>query len=164
MNELKLQKLLVDTVKGAGGYAMKMDNKYIVGVSDLLTKLPNKLFPSGALALDFPAGMVEVKQRKRPVRDISFTLDITHMQAKFLDDVAAAGMPAGVASFLQEGTGSGLKLYLFVCTWKAMQYVDSTVERFEVHRDAHELLNNKDRAGDIMRHLYRWHDNWRAGK
>ncbi len=131
MNELGMQALIVDAVNGSGGFARKLSNRFLVGVVDLLVKLP-----------DYPAGVLEVKQRDLP-RDNNLTwkLDVTGPQQRFLRDAHGAGMPAGVASFMHR-RGSGpleRRLHLGVWTYEAMEN-----ETWHATYGAHEPLWGKN--------------------
>ncbi len=133
MDELTLQSMIIEAANDAGGRAHKMNNRFLIGVSDLLVKLPK-----------WPAGFLEVKQRDWPSSDGRFLLDVTHPQQKFLRQFNAAGMPCGVASFLQTGTGSGLSLWLNISTWETIAYSDSTIKPFTLTRQGHTFLGKAD--------------------
>ena len=93
MNELRAQRLVVEAVRERGGAAHKLSSRFLIGVSDLLVKLPQR-----------PAALVEVKLHKFKVsvtERAPFTLDLTHAQEKFLTDYASAGMVCGVMSFVE---------------------------------------------------------------
>ncbi len=130
-NELSMQALIVDAVNASGGFARKLSNMYLVGVADLLVKLP-----------DYPAGVLEVKQRDLPKdKNLTWKLDVTGPQTRFLRDAHAAGMPAGVASFMHR-RGSGpleRRLHLGVWTYGAMVIDDWTATY-----GAHEPLWGKN--------------------
>ncbi len=162
MKELDLQRLIVDAVNGAGGRAFKLNNRFMIGYSDLLVKLPPRAQAPlrGAFHNDFPAGLLEVKQRARPKTAAQFQLDVTHAQGVFLQAAHDAGMPCGMASFLQEGSGSGLKLWLQVQTWGRF-----TLTKNKTDRGWHLPLGKSDaRHNDILSALYNWHKEWREGK
>lgn len=89
MNELGYQHWVIQQVKAAGGHAWKSNNRFLIGVADLMVKLPG-----------YQCCTLEVKKNKLPVKKNSIVLDVTPLQSKFLRDCAAAGMPAGVLSFL----------------------------------------------------------------
>jgi len=152
MNELNLQSMIIGVVNEKGhGHAHKLSSRFLVGVVDLLVKLPK-----------WPAGLLEVKQRDFPASDARFALDVTLPQQRFLRQFDAAGMPCGVASFLQAGTGAGLKLWLNVSTWETMSYGDTTVAPFSMTRTAYTFLGKHDeRADKILSLLDDWHTNWK---
>lgn len=152
MDELTLQQLIIDAVNDKGrGRAHKMNNRFLVGVSDLLVKLPR-----------WPAGFLEVKQRLYPSTDERFLLDVTHPQQRFLREFHDAGMPCGIASFLQEGSGAGLKLWLNISTWDTIAYGDGTIKAFTMTRTAYTSLGKSyGRLEIILELLHGWFINWK---
>jgi len=90
MNELQLQSLVIDSVRDSGGAAFKLSNRFLIGVCDLLLKVPDR-----------PAALVEVKLQRLSNRtrdDFRFVLDVTVPQRDFLTSFASAGMLCGVLS------------------------------------------------------------------
>lgn len=171
MNELALQKLMCDAVNDAGGYAVKRNNRFMVGIVDLLVKLPQQRSVNFASSVkdNPPAGILEVKQRQWPKSDAPFELDLTHMQMRDLQRAHDAGMPTGIASFLCDGSGSGLKLSLQVRTWRGSTIIlkKGGQEGASVwtERRHHLLLGPKaTRHNDILFALYKWQREWREGK
>lgn len=114
MIELDMQKYVVDSVNHAGGFAFKMSHRFLVGIPDLLVKLPQP----GVLRNSPAAGILEVKQRDAPKSDIEFRLDVTPQQKRYLTMAHKAGMPTGVISFLrQHGKGlKGLRMAVYTLT------------------------------------------------
>jgi hypothetical protein len=103
MKETEAQSLIIKAVRDANGAGQKLSHKFVVGVSDLLLKLPKH-----------PAMLIEVKLNKftsgvSPQHQ--FKLDVTHLQDKFLVDFANAGMTCGVISCLV--LGAKLRLAMF---------------------------------------------------
>lgn len=91
MREVEYQSLVVDVVRAQSGAATKLSNRFLIGVSDLLVKLP-----------DCKAMLVEVKlEHAQTMNDREFCLDVTALQKKFLREYAAAGMCCGVLSFVE---------------------------------------------------------------
>jgi hypothetical protein len=152
MNELDLQSMIIDAVIRQGhGHAHKMSHRFLIGIVDLAVKLPK-----------WPTGFLEVKQRDRPTTDARFTCDVTHPQQTFLRNYDAVGTPCGIESFLQDGYGSGLKLWLNISTWETMSYGDNTIKPFTLTRSAYTFLGKHDeRAGKILDLLHGWHINWK---
>jgi len=149
MNELDMQKYIVDSVNHAGGFAYKMSHRFLIGVVDVMVKLPDlKVMPSH-LSGKFAAGVLEVKQRDKPKSNIEFTLDVTPQQKRFLRQARDAGMPAGVASFLQvRGKGvKGLELAIYTLT---------DIERLDYHVSASAHSSVATEA-QIMEQLRMWH-------
>lgn len=88
MRELDVQNLICKAVNAKGGFAKKLSHRFLVGVPDLLVKMPKP-----------PAALIEVKWREAP-RDPAhkFTLEVTKPQELFLRDARRAGMVTGVCS------------------------------------------------------------------
>lgn len=126
MNELDMQKYVVDSVNHAGGFAFKMSHRFLVGVPDLLVKLPTEYLKM-QMENKRPAGILEVKQRDKPKSDIEFGLDVTPQQRHFLIRARQAGMPTGVISFMQE-RGKGVKgLHMAIYTLTRIEQLDYCV-------------------------------------
>lgn len=89
--ELRYQRLIIEVVRDMDGAAFKLSSRFLVGVPDLLIKLPG-----------YEALLLEVKQGPMPVRLDKVALAVTPAQKKFLSDFAAAGMATGIASFVQK--------------------------------------------------------------
>ena len=90
MSELQRQTDVITVVKDMGGHAYKSSNAWLVGVCDLVVKVPYK-----------PAAFLEAKLNDAPKRSAFFRLGLTSIQEKFLRDMDAAGAYAGVISFVQ---------------------------------------------------------------
>ncbi len=148
MNELGLQKLVVDVVNESGGFARKMNNRFLIGVSDLLVKLPG---------VKNPAGFLEVKQRAYPRTNAPFDPGVTHLQSNFLRAASQANMPAGIMSFLQTGNGSGLKLWLQVQT--SRRSASGTMLWFPTSHV--ELGRAQERGPRILSALHNWIKEWK---
>lgn len=94
MLETSLQKDVIDAMREAGGAATKLSNRFLIGVSDLLIKLPS-----------YDAMLVEVKKNQYPVVatvDSCVHMDVTQKQMQFLREYWSAGMTCGVLSFLYD--------------------------------------------------------------
>lgn len=90
MKETDLQSLTIKAVRLYGGAAHKLSNRFLVGVSDLLVKLPK-----------LPAALLEVKYDERADMPVAGIVpDVTVLQYKFLKEYHDAGMRCGVMSFL----------------------------------------------------------------
>lgn len=90
MSELQRQTDVITVVKDMGGHAYKSSNAWLVGVCDLVVKVPYK-----------PVAFLEAKLNDAPKRSAFFRLGLTSIQEKFLRDMDAAGAYAGVISFVQ---------------------------------------------------------------
>lgn len=117
--ETELQQLIVDACKEFGGKAVKLNNRFIIGVPDLLVQLPGH-----------PAFFLEAKRQlvSPKTRELIFNLDVTVKQKQFLSEWYHAGMRAnGVVSFTVERGGDVrsarmLLLPLYQCNiseWRA---------------------------------------------
>lgn len=136
MKETACQSLMIDAVRANGGAAHKLSNRFLVGVSDLLVKLPAR-----------PAMLLEVKLNKfSSLTDDGhgFMLDVTKLQDDFLRRYARAGMLCAVASFVQIGSDRRcLALALF-----KIDYTDKDCycRGDHVRVGQHRLLGNNDGA------------------
>lgn len=96
LDELRLQKLVVELVKEHGGFAVKLAHRHLVGVPDLFVQIPFK-----------PALFLEAKQVSyRQVRKVPMA--VTGPQFNFLKNAALAGMRCGVICFLQTPDAFGV--------------------------------------------------------
>lgn len=83
--EVDYQKAIIEAVKDDGGYGLKMSNRFLVGVPDLL------LHPGW-----LPTMIVEVKRDSLPARpDTKMTIDISPNQRKNLLAFQKSGGVAG---------------------------------------------------------------------
>lgn len=95
MREVDYQKFVLDIIREAGGAGHKLSSRFLIGVSDLLIKLPGR-----------EAALIEVKLAKfapstKP--DHEFDLGVTVLQREFLKKYHKAGMRVGVLSFVEHG-------------------------------------------------------------
>lgn len=97
MNELGYQKLIIDVVRDAGGAAFKLSNRFLIGVPDLLVKLPR-----------CEAALLEVKLNPFPKKSPTIRLAVTRPQELFLQKFRKAGMITGYVSILRDGTRFGI--------------------------------------------------------
>lgn len=104
MIETEAQKIVVKAVEAEGGYALKMSNRFLVGIPDLLIKLPT-----------IPAMILEAKIQhfKRPDNH-KFTLAATALQDRELRNMRSAGMITGMLSFVEIGQKGIKGLYMGV--------------------------------------------------
>lgn len=121
MKEIDAQSLIVQAVCDKGGYAHKLSNRFLIGVADLLVKLP-----------DAPAALIEVKLEDINRREGSFKLKPTVLQRKFLQSYQDAGMRAGMASFIERGK-RGVRGLLFACYRLDRLVTDDFNVRIEDH-------------------------------
>ena len=85
MKELDIQRQIVKSCKKQGGYGLKMDNRFVAGIPDLLLSLP----------ICGPA-LIEIKVKGNYP---------TPLQKKTLADMREAGIAAGLATIKQESPG-----------------------------------------------------------
>lgn len=107
MKEIDVQSLILDSVKQSVGAGHKLSNRFMIGVSDLLIKLPL-----------IPAALIEVKLQQIGASTSDsheFALDVTVLQQDFLQKYFDAGMWTGVFSFVERGRKGvrGLSMALF---------------------------------------------------
>lgn len=93
MSELSRQSDVVAVAKGMGGFAYKSSNQFLIGVCDLVVKIPFK-----------HAAFLEAKMNDAPVRSNTVTLNLSPLQHKFLKDLWNAGAQSGVISFVERKT------------------------------------------------------------
>ena len=151
MIETEMQQLIIDAVKRRGGFAVKLSNRFLVGVVDLLVKLPR-----------YPAGLLECKRYDYAGKEAvaEFDLAVTGPQQRFLRDADAAGMPCGVASFTQRRNFGVRSLGLAI-------YTLAQVEGFKyvARADDHAALGDaEERAGNAMTQVERWLETWEKHK
>lgn len=93
IKEINVQTKVVKAVVEHGGFAKKMSHRFLVGVPDLMVKLP-----------DLPVALVEVKFDEHPKKSLTYTTEITHPQRAFLRESRAAGIPSLVLTVLRSDT------------------------------------------------------------
>jgi hypothetical protein len=117
-NELKLQKDVCQLIEAHDGFARKLSHRFVIGVADLLIKLP-----------DHPAALLEVKRNRYPAKAKTIVLDVTKQQRRFLWSAHCAGMSAGVLSFLQQPKQ----------TWVSIVSIPALPEDCEIHINHHPV-------------------------
>lgn len=96
MIETECQQLLIDAVEGVGGHGIKFNNRFVIGIPDLLIKLPSH-----------QPMILEAKLHKFSAKTLSAghhiaDIGATKLQKDQLRDWAYAGMLTGVVSFVME--------------------------------------------------------------
>lgn len=143
MKEIDCQSLVIDAVRAHGGAAHKLSNRFLIGVSDLLVKLPDR-----------PAALLEVKLNKFSSLAGLFGLDVTHLQKKFLNDYYDANMGCGVLSFIEHNRKGIRGLYLAAFGLDSMHQTD-----YHVRREDHVWLGkDKDARHCVINTRIR---NWK---
>lgn len=135
MKEVDYQKFVLDIVRDAGGAGHKLSNRFLVGVSDLLIKLPDR-----------EAALIEVKLAKfapKTKPDHEFNLGVTVLQQEFLKKYNKAGMRTGIMSFVEHGRQK---------LWVGLFKLDTFDEPGYVERpiDAHTPLCWVERRVEIL--------------
>jgi hypothetical protein len=80
MNELDVQRMLIDDTIALGGFGKKLAHKMLVGIADIFLQLP-----------PFPTVFIEVKLIPETRRSGLYPLNLSPLQRKFLNDVYRAG-------------------------------------------------------------------------
>lgn len=102
MKEVQYQSLVLKIVRDAGGAGHKLSNRFLIGVSDLLVKMPN-----------WAPMLVEVKLAKfakSTEDDHEFNIGVTVPQLEFLKKYHNAGMKTGVLSLIEHGNARAQNL------------------------------------------------------
>lgn len=120
MKETEYQKVVVDAVRGAHGWGIKMSNRFLVGIPDLLIQMPT-----------YPTTMLEAKYNAWPLRpDTTIKPGVTALQAKNLKEADRAGMLTGVICFARSQSknwhGVAIVVYEDDLTLTQDQYAWST--------------------------------------
>lgn len=106
MKELDIQTKTIKAVEAAGGAAVKLSNRFLIGVADLLIKLP-----------EIPTMLMEVKLNLMPIQKETVNLDTTKLQQDFLRSFGKAGVDCGVISFLwkKDKGGNCINIWGNIC-------------------------------------------------
>jgi hypothetical protein len=140
MIETEAQQLVVDAVKADGGQALKLNNRFLVGVVDLLLKLPgHQPMWLEAKLHKFSAKTIE---NGYVIKDIG----CTRPQKKWLSDWRYAGMLTGVVSFIQQSDSNVSSLRMAVYSEEEMLRSNWSVEV-----DDHDPLGGKDERFERIR-------------
>lgn len=142
MIETECQQLVIDAVKEVGGRGIKFNNRFVVGIPDLLIKL-----------LSHQPVILEAKLHKFSARTLAagyHIVDIgaTKLQKDQLRDWAYAGMLTGVVSFVME-TGAdirSLRMALY-------SYEEMLKRHWSAHTNDHVALGEKPERMTKMRQL-----------
>lgn len=89
MNELGLQRLVLSSVKKKGGFGIKMSNRFLVGIPDLLLQLQG-----------YPTTIWEAKKWREPTYGARVIPKVTPAQWRFLNEFYKHGGICGVIMFL----------------------------------------------------------------
>lgn len=139
MTELEMQQLLIDAAKSVGGQGLKCNNRFLVGVVDLLISI------SGHRPMWLEAKRIDLSGRTISNTNHNWRLEVTKKQQDHLRDWQAAGMLTGVASFMQEkGKGvRGLQLCIYSYeTCVVNEWIACVIDHHEIgdHRNRMQTL------------------------
>lgn len=143
-HELRLQSLVVDAVRGAGGVAFKLSNKFLVGIPDLFVYLPG-----------LGSGIWEVKSADIAKMDGWYAerlqrfvkVKLSGLQDKFLRDMSSKGGLCGVISFIESKTND----YVAVYSYETLAYGDAMIQPFIVSSRGYSLLERGAREATIVK-------------
>lgn len=121
MIETECQKLVIDAALFAGGQGLKLNNRFLVGVVDLLVKIPG----TEPIWLEAKLEKLAVSTMSKPHHQ--WELEVTKRQKDFLRDWDRAGMRTGVVSFVQERGGNVRSLRMALHSYSTMESRDWTV-------------------------------------
>ena len=158
MIETECQALIQHAVEAAGGRALRFNNRFLVGVADLLIQLPARR-----------AVILEAKLITLSPKTTSHVWDVgcTDRQKAFLRDWHNAGMLTGVVSFVQHhGVGlKSLQIGLFEYTLiERGAYIQQMPMKWHVRLEQHKPLGDKaTRFHNITDRLSRFVDGVNDG-
>lgn len=89
MKELSLQALVTSAIRKNGGFAIKLANRFLVGVPDLMIQIPG-----------YPTTLWEVKRGNELWQGTKVKFGLTPMQYNLLDRFSKAGGICGVMHFM----------------------------------------------------------------
>lgn len=142
MNELAIQKLIVDAVRRGGGFSFKLANRFLIGVPDVLIQLPVR-----------GTSLWEVK-----VNDVKASgttaVKITLHQYNFLRDYAEAGGKCGLISILR----SPGELMIEAVPFGMLDSTPSVEIRYRAETKKHTVLRRGHREQLILEEIERVYD------
>lgn len=141
MIETECQQLIVEAVVDGGGRSLKFNNRFMVGVCDLLIKMP----------LHQPM-MLEAKLVHLAPSTVShvWKSGCTEIQKRFLRDWNDAGMLTGVVSFIQRKGQDVRSLEMAVIPYQQM-----VNNAWSVYQIDHLPLGDKSERFDNIRSMLR---------
>lgn len=143
MNELECQQLCIDAVEEIGGRGLKFNNRFIVGVTDLLLQIPGH----GAMILE--AKLHKFSAKTLAAGHLIEDIGCTAKQKMYLRDWGHAGMLTGVVSFVMEQGADVRSLRMAV--WP---YAEMVAENWSAWTQNHYSLGEKsERLVNIRQQL-----------
>lgn len=142
MIETEVQQLLIDAVEEVGGRGIKFNNRFVIGIPDLLIKLPNH-----------QPMILEAKLHKFSAKTLAaghYIADIgaTKLQKDQLRYWAYANMLTGVVSFVMETGADVRSLRMALYSHGEMLHRDWCVQT-----DDHRALGEKSERMTKIREL-----------
>lgn len=130
--ETECQQLCIDAVEEIGGRGIKFNNRFIVGVVDLLLQIPGH----GAMTLEAKLHKFSAKtlMNGHHIDDVGCTAK----QRMYLRDWQYAGMLTGVVSFVMEQGADVRSLRMMVYSHDAM-----LKRNWSAHTNDHKPLGEK---------------------
>ena len=121
MIETECQQLCIDAVEEIGGCGVKFNNRFIIGVPDLLLQIPGH----GAMILEAKLHRFSVKTLAAGhlIEDVGCTAK----QIMYLRDWGHAGMLTGVVSFVTEQGADVRGLRMAVWSYAEMEHIHWSV-------------------------------------
>jgi len=135
MKELFCQKLVIEAVTEAdvGGQGLQFNNRFIIGVTDLLIALP------GVQPMILEAKLHSFSERTLENGHQIADIGCTKLQKDYLRDWGRAGVLTGVVSFILPIGGNVGDLMMAV-----VPYVRMVKQNWSIHTDVHTPLGGKD--------------------
>lgn len=143
MIETEAQQLVIDAVVENGGRGLKFNNRFIIGVVDLLLQIPGH----GAMILEAKLHKFSprVLEHGHHIADIGCTAK----QKMYLRDWREAGMLTGVVSFVMEQERDVRTLRMKIYSYEFMMD-----QNWSAHTGDHRPLGEKsERFTNIMQQL-----------
>lgn len=143
MIETDCQKLTIQAVEEEGGRGLAFNNRFVIGIPDLLLKMPGH-----------PPMILEAKLHKFAASTIEAgyliaNIGCTKLQRDQLRDWGYAGMLTGVVSFVMQIDGDVRSLMMALYSHEEM--LD---RKWSVHTDSHRPLGEKsERLTNIRQQL-----------
>lgn len=143
MIETDCQKLCIEAVEEIGGRGLQFNNRFIVGVTDLLLQIPGH----GAMILE--AKLHKFSAKTLAAGHLIEDIGATAKQKMYLRDWGYAGMLTGVVSFVMEQGADVRSLQM-----KIYPYEKMLARNWSVSTEEHMPLGEKsERLVNIRQHL-----------
>jgi hypothetical protein len=143
MIETEAQQLLIEAVQEGGGRGLKFNNRFVIGIPDLLIKM------QGVEPMILEAKLHKFARSTLDAGYLIKNVGCTKLQRDQLRDWGFAGILTGVVSFVmeQEGDVRSLRMALY-------SYNDMGNSHWSVHTNDHKPLGEKsERLTNIREQL-----------